>query len=445
MPPVGGPGLPPGDPRDTGGYRVGPSARPPRDAGPPAAPPGGRHSGAFPAVPYAGEGPGAYDNPYGDSYDDAYGEDVYGDEVYDDAYGDEDDEDLGRRRGCRTVLAVLALLAVAGVVGGFFAWRWVREQVDPPGSPGQRVIVEIEPGFSTAQIGDALEENGIIRNAFVWQWYTRVNRVSSIQAGQYEMQRNSSYDEAIEVLEAGPLPPDADTVTIPEGFTVAQIVGRLTDPEEGVEGFSAPAVLAALNDPAMRSEYLPDGQTSKEGTLFPETYRIEEGDDEAALIARMVEQFDAVMGELDARSRAHAVGLSPYEVVIVASLVEGETRVDEERGKVARLIYNRLDRNEPLAIDATSCYEKDEDPCTLTAADLESDSPYNTRVRPGLPPTPIASPGRASLEAALNPPDGDWLYSVLDADGDGDTHIFTADYDEFVEAKQRCQDAGMCG
>ncbi|HEX6237968.1 MAG TPA: endolytic transglycosylase MltG [Acidimicrobiales bacterium] len=395
-------------------------------------------------MPYAGEGPGAYDDPYDDSYDDSY-DDAYGDDAYGDVYGDEDAEDLGRRRGCRTLLAVLALLVVGGVVGGFFTWRWAREQIDPPGSPGETVIVEIEPGFSTAQIGDVLEENGVIRNAFVWQWYTRVNRVSSIQAGQYEMQRGSSYDEAIEALEAGPLPPDAETVTIPEGFTVGQIVARLTDAEEGVEGFAAPAVLAALNDPALRSEYVPDGQTSLEGTLFPETYRIEEGDDEAALVARMVDQFDAVMGDLDARSRAHAVGLSPYEVVVVASLVEKETRVDEERAMVARVIYNRLDRNEPLGIDATSCYEKDEDPCTLTAAELESDSPYNTRTRPGLPPTPIASPGRASLEAALNPADGDWLYYVLDADGDGAVHIFTADYDEFVEAKRRCEDAGMCG
>jgi UPF0755 protein len=111
---------------------------------------------------------------------------------------------------------------------------------------------------------------------------------------------------------------------------------------------------------------------------------------------------------------------------------------------VARVIYNRLAANEPLGVDATSCYEKEETPCELTQADLESDSPYNTRRKPGLPPTPIASPGRASLEAALNPADGPWRWYVL-SDEEGH-HEFTDSFEKFQVLVQECADKGLgCG
>jgi len=121
--------------------------------------------------------------------------------------------------------------------------------------------------------------------------------------------------------------------------------------------------------------------------------------------------------------------------------VEEEARVDEDRAKVARVIYNRLAAGEPLGIDATSCYEKGEIPCSLTESELASDSPYNTRNRAGLPPTPITSPGRASIEAALNPAEGPWRWYVL-ADADGH-HAFTDDYDEFLRLKAECAAQGL--
>src|SRR5690606_14370357 len=296
------------------------------------------------------------------------------------------------------------VLAALGVIGALLAWRWVQHQIDPPGPPGETVVVEIPAGTSTGQIGRVLEAEGVISNATVWQWYTRVNSIGSIQAGRYELQRSSSFSEAIAVLEEGPLVPEGESVTVPEGLTVEQTLARLADDEQGVPGFSMEALEEALGSPEVRSAHIPDGQTSLEGTLFPETYRIEDGDDEVAVLSRMVAQFDHVMDELDVITRAPDVGLSPYEVLIVASMIEKETRVDTERGKVARVIYNRLAQNEALGIDATSCYPKHEFPCKLTKAELEDASnPYNTRRRKGLPPTPIASPGKASIEAALQP------------------------------------------
>ena len=152
----------------------------------------------------------------------------------------------------------------------------------------------------------------------------------------------------------------------------------------------------------------------------------------------------AVAGNLDLEARAAAAGRTPADVVTVASMIQSETRLDEERPDVAQVIYNRLAQNIPLGIDATLAYGLGKNGNDLTVSDLQTDSPYNTRTRAGLPPTPISAPGEASLEAALAPTTGDLLYYVLESQ-DG-RHFFTASYDEFLAARQRCADAGLgCG
>jgi UPF0755 protein len=150
------------------------------------------------------------------------------------------------------------------------------------------------------------------------------------------------------------------------------------------------------------------------------------------------------MKELDVASAPERFNLTPYEILIVASLIEEETKVDAERPKVAQVIYNRIRQGIPLGIDATSRYEAEIEGRDRESIDFESDSPYNTRRAAGLPPTPIASPGRASIEAALNPEDGPWLYYVLQ--DEAGNHLFTESYDEFLRAKEDCAAAGLgCG
>src|SRR5262245_25280907 len=367
---------------------------------------------------------------------DTYGEDTYYDE-HDDGEGDEEP----RRRGCAIVLGVLAVLVLAAAVAGWFGWSWVQDQIDPPGPQGEEVLVEVPDGTTTSGIGHAMADAGVITNARVWDWYTKLRDVGSFQAGTYRMRLNSSFDEAIDDLKAEPLPPNSTLVTVPEGLTLTQLTQRLVDPSEGVPGFTPEGLAAALADPAVRSAFLPPDQPSLEGTLFPETYGVEEGETEAQLLGRMVGTLDETMNGLYATNKAAQLGITPYQALIVASLVEEEARVDEDRAKVARVIYNRLAAGQPLGIDATSCYEKGEIPCTLTESDLASESQYNTRTRPGLPPTPIASPGQASIEAALNPAEGPWLYYVL-ADAEGH-HAFTDNYDEFVDLKAECARQGL--
>jgi UPF0755 protein len=162
------------------------------------------------------------------------------------------------------------------------------------------------------------------------------------------------------------------------------------------------------------------------------------------VLSLLVGQLDATMTELGVDSAQERFNLTPYEVLVVASLIEEETKVPEERPQVARVIYNRLIEGIPLGIDATSRYEAELEGRDRGDIDFESDSPYNTRRQQGLPPTPIASPGRASIEAALNPADGPWIYYVLeDADGH---HLFTDSSSEFINAKKKCAELGLgCG
>jgi UPF0755 protein len=369
---------------------------------------------------------------------------VSGDTYGDDTYYDEQDDELEeepRRRGCAIALGVLVVLILGLAVAGWFGWSWVQGEIDPPGPPGEEVLVEVPDGTTTSGIGQTLADAGVITDARVWGWYTKVHDVGSFQAGTYRMRLNSSFDEAIDDLAARPLPPNSRLVTVPEGLTVTQLMQRLVDPTDGVPGFTPEGLQAALADPALRSAFLPPEQPLLEGTLFPETYSVEEGETEAEFMHQMVSLLDKTMNDADATGRAAQLGITPYQALIVASLVEEEARVDEDRPMVARVIYNRLAAGEPLGIDATSCYEKGEIPCELTQSELDADSPYNTRHRAGLPPTPIASPGRASIEAALNPADGPWRWYVLSSP-DGH-HTFTDDYDEFLQLKADCAAQGL--
>jgi UPF0755 protein len=182
---------------------------------------------------------------------------------------------------------------------------------------------------------------------------------------------------------------------------------------------------------------LPPEVDNLEGLLFPSTYQIVRKDSEADVARRLVDQTVEETVELDFEAKAAARGVTPYEAVIVASMIEAEAKAPGDRGKIARVIYNRLDEGMRLGIDATVLYALGEHKNVLTNADLAVDSPYNTRKVAGLPPTPIGAPGAGSLEAAVNPAEGDWLYYVV-SDCAGH-HAFSESYDEFLQNKAKYQ------
>ena len=334
----------------------------------------------------------------------------------------------------------LILVIFAGMLGGaaFLVYNWISNQIDPSGPPGEEVIVAIPQGASTNDIARLLTDESVVSNALVTRIAWRGD--GPYQAGDYQFNFNMSLSEAEAVLAAGPLVLPGQSVTLPEGLWLTDITDRLLD---SLPEFDQAELNSALYSGSIRSSFQPGGNINLEGLLFPDTYQVGEDDfeDEAGLVTRMVEQFDSVATELGYSDALTRTGLTPYEVVIVASMVEEEARVPQDRAKIARVIYNRIAQDMRLEIDATVLYAIQRHTADLTVEDLATDSPYNTRLYKGLPPTPIATPGRAALEAALNPEEGDWLFYVL-ADADG-SHFFTDDYNEFLNQVNRSRADGL--
>ena len=317
-----------------------------------------------------------------------------------------------RGGGFLKFLAVLAVLGLAAVLAGFLFWQ---RQVDPPGDPGEEVAVSVPQGASGQAIANLLEEAGVISDATYFRLYLRINGGAAFKPGDYLLKKNDSFEALKSTLEKGPVIV-YQRVTVQEGLVLDQILDRLaTLPDRSRDEFAA-----LINGGQIRSNFQPAEITSLEGFLFPETYQFESKDDEAAVVNRLVAQFDSVAAQLDVEGKAAARNLTPFEAFIVASLIERETRFDEERPQIARVIYNRLQKRMPLQIDATVIYALGESgtKTRVLLKDLEVDHPYNTYKIPGLPPGPISNFGRASLEAALNPADGPWLfYVVTEKDG----------------------------
>ncbi len=387
-------------------------------------------------------------------------DDLYDDDLYDDGNDDGYDEffpEEGPSRASRVRrgeyvriprrvngarrLAVATLLVVAAVVAAVAgAGWWVKGQIDPAGPPGEAITIDVPEGSTTADIASILGDAGVVANARVFQEYVRLRGKGPFKAGTYEIARNSSVSETLDVLDAGPAPVGYVQATFPEGLRLTEIVPLLV---EGVPRFDPARVQAALDNGAVRSRYQPAEVTSLEGFLFPDTYRIEDNLSEVQALQLMATQFDKVADELRLAERAAALGLTPLQVVTIASMIEEEARVADERPIISRVIYNRLANDMRLDIDATTLYAVGKTGNELTLTDLDSDSPYNTRKQMGIPPGPIAAPGRASLEAALAPAQGNWLFYVL-ADADG-RHFFTDDFAEFERQVAISDEKGLLG
>lgn len=319
----------------------------------------------------------------------------------------------------RLLLAAVAIVVVAAAIGGFVFLR--------PGSGSHEVV--IPRGATTIQIGQILEREGVIGSDSMFEigvWLRRLE--GKLQAGRYDLREGMGLIAALNVLARGPLEKGSG-VTVPEGFTLRQVaerVGRNTR-------ITADAFLAAGTNGSLRASIQPTNLQTLEGFLFPETYFVSETEDAAGLLGRMIREFEKRTADLD-WSYAESRGLSKYQVLTLASLVEREARVAEDRGKVAAVIYNRLAKGMRLQIDITALYGLDEHKVP-TRADLQRPSPYNTYLIDGLPPTPIANPGFESIKSALQPAQIDAIYYVvIDPSG---KHGFTSDPQEFERLKQQ--------
>jgi UPF0755 protein len=335
------------------------------------------------------------------------------------------------RRG-RIVFGALAVLAVLGLGAGL----WLLRQVNPGGGPGQKVAVDIVPGTSVATVAERLEADGVVTSAQIFRMYLKFKGgAPTIQAGEYELRRNLSMGDARAALQRGPSIKFLRLV-IPEGLTLEKIADKVGE----LPGRSRDRFLAAARSGAVRSKWQPPGQDNLEGLLFPDTYLVTDKEDDAAILRRLVTRFDQVADEVGLGAAAVPTGLSPYQLIVAASLVESEAKVKEDRPLIASVISNRLQKGMKLQIDATVLYaigHKDK----VLYSDLEVDSPYNTYKIDGLPPTPISATGKASLEAMLHPEDTTYLFYVL-SDKNG-KHAFATTASEFEALKAEARRKGL--
>lgn len=312
-----------------------------------------------------------------------------------------------RKRSRRTfvIVATVVLLLAAPVVVGAL---WYRSQVK--GTPGgAAVTVRVERGWSTGRIGDELQRQGVIGSSWVFSTWSKVDTGAPLQAGMYDLRRSMGVSAALAAMRKGPKAPPQFELRLPPGLTIDEIAKRVGK----LPGRSAPLFLAAANSGQVRSKYQPSEVKSLEGLTWPDTYFIGETENEATILRRIVAEFDKRADELQIGPRSAAIGVTPYQTVIVASLIQTEVVRDEERPLVAAVVYNRLRDDMMLQIDATLLYARGNRNGEPTNADKAIDSPYNTYKYKGLPPTPISTVTAASLNGALSPAAVPYKFYVL--------------------------------
>jgi len=319
-----------------------------------------------------------------------------------------------RRKRLPLVAALIGLVLLVGAAG-LGASAWVRAQLDARGPLDAETAVVIPRGASAAVIAERLAAAGVIASERLFLLALALDRGPALRAGEYAFPAGASIRQAIAILRTGRTV--QRRLTIPEGLTVAQILA-LVDAAEGLTG--------AIETPPA------------EGTLLPETWAYSWGDTRASLIRRMAEAMDRALAEAWAARAPDLPLSSPREALILASIIERETASAEERPKVAGVFVNRLRRGMPLQSDPTVVYAVSGGAGVLdrplTRADLETDHPVNTYRNRGLPPQPIAAPGRASLMAAVRPAETDALYFVADGTGG---HTFSRTLEEHNRAVSR--------
>ena len=328
------------------------------------------------------------------------------------------------------VIFILVIL----ITGGFVFWLYTALHSPVSHSSANRYIV-IEQGSTSNGILEVLGEHGIIQVPLATKIYLRFfNRDAKMEAGDYKFPTPISPIEVINQLKHGKK--RTKSLTIPEGWTRFEIAKRIAKAFPVEPLMSEKEVLALMDDTSLIQE-IDSKSENLEGYLYPTTYQFELGTHPKEIIAKMVQQFKSVW-QPHWDSLALKTGRTKREIVIIASLIENESKIDSERNLVASVIYNRLEQGIPLGIDATNVYIAKllgRWDGIIHKSDVEVDHPYNTRRILGLPPGPISSPSRTAIEAALHPAQTDNLYYVLNVQANDGSHYFYSSATEFAKGK----------
>jgi uncharacterized YceG family protein len=340
---------------------------------------------------------------------------------------------FGRRR---SILGAIVMgLAVIPVVAAI----WFAVQVFQPFgvSPHGRVTVIVPAHSSARRIGDILARDGVVPSGFFFDIRALLaGDRGKLRAGTYTLRLDMSYSQALKILITPPPAAKVSNLTIVEGRTRRQIDALLRDEGVGAGYLVATRHSRLLNPTAYGA---PRGTPSLEGFLFPSTYQLRDPIQISALVADQLKTFKRQFARVNL-SYARSKGMTPYEVLIIASIVEKEAGTSHDFPLVASVIYNRLHDHIPLGMDSTTRYEFNDYTKPLTQSQLSSRSPYNTRTHDGLVPTPIDNPGLSAIQAAANPARTKYLYFVVKVCGNGQS-VFESNYAQFLRDSARYQSA----
>ena len=356
-------------------------------------------------------------------------------------------EIMHQGKGCLAVIVAAAVL----IVGGYLVWdkantfvTSLKETPDYPGPGSGKITVTIPAGASLDMIGGILVDEDVIKSTKAWgQAVDSEERATSVQAGSYLMKKQMTAIDALRLL----INPGGSRVrsrfTVPEGLRLSEQLNVLA---KGTK-VKKSAYQASLRKPKKLG--LPKyAKNRPEGLLFPDTYELTAEATATSTLKQMVSQYKAVTRDIGFEASARKIKQKPYDVLIVASIIEKEVNQEQYRAKVARVLYNRLAKDRKLELDSTVAYAEKLKTNTTTPKDRRSRSRYNTYRYEGLPPGPISAPGKAALQAAAQPDKGKWLYFVTVNFDTGETKFSKtqAEHDKYVKEFQAwCKaKAGRC-
>ena len=351
-----------------------------------------------------------------------------------------------KSRGTRIlIIFLIAVAVIAGVlgisyaIGRHFASNYLtsENQQEVEINPETAIAVDIPQGATTKDIASILKDTGIIGSEFSFRIKSKINGADgSYNYGTFYLSKDMSTDQIIQTLQSTTQAEQTTMITIPEGYTSRQIAA-LVD-EKGIA--TSEEFINEMNNGTFDYEFLegiPKRDNYLEGYLFPDTYFLSGNETAHDIIVMMLNRFEQIYNN-SLKDLMDSTDYTLDQIVTVASMIESEAKLDEERPIIAGVIYNRLDIDMKLQIDSTVQYALSTRNEVVTETDLTVDSPYNTYQNTGLPAGPICNPGEASLVAALKPEEHNYLYYVLKERG-GSEHVFAETYDDFLAAKAEYQ------
>lgn len=316
-------------------------------------------------------------------------------------------ESPSRRRHRRRWPSWLRWALLGAVIVFLVVVTWYEFSIRPLGGPGAPETIHVSTGESYNSAITSLQAKGVVAPGLALTLFNAIHGTPTVQPGYYTIPKNSTFQAINDILGNGP---NTAALVVPAGFTIAEVESRL---KEIANPTLASQVVAVFSNGSVHSPFEPTGSTNLEGLIAPGVYVLPPTETAKGLVQAMVDNYVTMAAKAGLTPTTTKNGFDAYQLATTASVVEKEGYYTVNMSKVATVIYNRINHNIPLQMNATVLYALHQDGGPFTSADLKYQSPYNSYLNHGLPPTPICVPSQQALNATMNPAPGQWLYFVL--------------------------------